>query len=62
MHYKADQYLLRSIKMQSNMATSAPVLRPAESSRASVLHVCTFPRLSQAQTLTVSVLVLLWMG
>lgn len=44
---------------QSSMATSAPVVRPSEKGRTSGLHDCMFPWLSQAQTRTMSVLVLL---
>lgn len=48
--------------MQSRMAMSAPVLRPAGRSKASALQDCMFPRLSQVHTRIVSVPVLLWMG
>lgn len=54
--------LLRRMTTQSSMATSAPVVRPSEKGRTSGLQVCMFPRLSQAHTRTISVLVLLWMG
>lgn len=46
----------------SSMATRAPVVRPSEKGRTSGLHDCMLPRLSQAHTRTISVLVLLWMG
>lgn len=54
-----SDYLLRRMMTQSRMATSAPVVRPSEKGRTSGLHDCMFPRLSQAQTRTTSVLVLL---
>lgn len=57
-----ELYSLSSMMIQSKIAMRAPVLRPAASSRASVLHDCTFPRLSQAHTRTVRVLVLLCIG
>lgn len=51
--------LLSRIMTQSSMATRAPVVRPSEKGRTSGLHDCMFPRLSQAHTRTISVLVLL---
>lgn len=59
-HSRGD--LLRRMMTQSRMATRAPVVRPSEKGRTSGLQDCMFPRLSQAHTRTISVLVLLWMG
>ena len=49
-HMSPHRYIPSRMMMQRRMAISAPVLRPAGRSRASVLQDCMFPRLSQAQT------------
>lgn len=54
--------LLSRMRMKSSMATSAPVLSPAESSSASTLQERMLPVASQLHTRMVNVLVLLWMG
>lgn len=59
---RTEGYLQSRMRMQSRMATSAPVLSPAELVRASALHISMFPSRSHVHTRTVSVPVLLCMG
>lgn len=55
-------YLLSSMRRQRRMETRAPVTSPGESLIASTLQSSMLPLWSQVQTLTVSVLVPLWIG
>ncbi len=59
---RSEGYLQSRMRMQSRMATSAPVLSPVELLRASALHISMLPSLSHVQTRIVSVPVLLCMG
>lgn len=59
---RSEGYLQSRMRMQSRMATSAPVLSPAELTRASALHISMLPSRSHVHTRIVSVPVLLCMG
>ncbi len=59
---RIEGYLQSRMRMQSRMATSAPVLSPEELLRASALHISMFPSRSHVHTRIVSVPVLLCMG
>lgn len=59
---RSEGYLQSRMRMQSRMATSAPVLSPAELVRASALHISMLPSRSHVHTRIVSVPVLLCVG